>query len=41
MIIMSGYGEYEIAQKAICYDVESYLLKPFNENQLINAGINT
>ncbi|NSW90033.1 MAG: response regulator transcription factor [Firmicutes bacterium] len=34
-IILSGYGEFEYAQKAIEYNVCSYILKPLNEEDLI------
>ncbi|OPJ56607.1 response regulator [Clostridium oryzae] len=34
-IILSGYGQFEYAQKAIEYGVSNYLLKPIEEEQLI------
>ncbi|MEG1276167.1 MAG: response regulator, partial [Ruthenibacterium sp.] len=33
-VILSGYGEFEYAQKAIQYHVSDYLLKPVNPEQL-------
>jgi two-component system response regulator YesN len=36
IIILSAYGEFEYAQKAIEYGINSYLLKPINEAKLIN-----
>ena len=36
-IILSGYAEFELAQEAMRYGVKHYLLKPCNENQLIQA----
>jgi two-component system response regulator YesN len=37
IIILSAYGEFEYAQKAIEYGINSYLLKPINEAKLINV----
>lgn len=36
-IILSGYNEFEYAQKAIEFDVVSYLLKPIDNKLLIEA----
>jgi two-component system response regulator YesN len=36
IIILSAYGEFEYAQKAIDYGISSYVLKPINEAKLIN-----
>lgn len=36
-IILSGYSEFELAREAMLYGVRNYLLKPCNENQLIEA----
>ncbi|MDC7124975.1 MAG: response regulator, partial [Spirochaetales bacterium] len=33
-IILSGYGEFELAQKAISFGVRQYLLKPINPEKL-------
>lgn len=33
-IILSGYGEFEYAQKALRYGVKEYLLKPCNEREI-------
>lgn len=33
-IILSGYDEFEYARKAIRLDVENYILKPIDEEQL-------
>ena len=35
IILLSGYGEFEYASKAINLNVSGYLLKPVNENELI------
>lgn len=37
IIILSGYKEFEYAQKAIEYGVNSYLLKPIKNEDLTNA----
>jgi two-component system response regulator YesN len=37
IIILSGYSEFEYAQKAIEYGVYYYLLKPLNESELRNV----
>ena len=34
-IILSGYGEFEFANKAMKYGVKYYLLKPCDENEII------
>ncbi len=34
-VILSGYGEFEYAQKAIEYNVHSYILKPLNVDDLL------
>jgi two-component system response regulator YesN len=36
-IIVSGYGEFEYARKAIDYGVTQYLLKPIEEGKMIEA----
>ena len=36
-IILSGYGEFEYAKKAMQYGVRHYLLKPCNEEQIIES----
>lgn len=36
-IILSGYGEFEFAKKAMRYGVKNYLLKPTNEQQIIEV----
>ena len=36
-IILSGYGEFEYAKKAMKYGVKHYLLKPCNELQIIES----
>jgi two-component system response regulator YesN len=36
VIILSGYNEYEYLKEAIKYNVESYLLKPIDQNELIS-----
>ena len=34
-VILSGYGEFKFAQRAMQYGVKHYLLKPCNEEQII------
>lgn len=36
-IILSGYEEFEYAKEAMKYGIRHYLLKPCNENQIIDA----
>lgn len=36
-IILSGFGEFEYAKKAMQYGVKHYLLKPCNESQIVEA----
>lgn len=36
-IILSGYGEFDYAKKAMKYGVKNYLLKPCNESQIIEV----
>lgn len=36
-ILLTGYAEFEYAKRAITYKVSNYLLKPCNENQIIDA----
>ncbi|AOT70617.1 response regulator transcription factor [Geosporobacter ferrireducens] len=38
-IIISGYGEFEYAKKAIAFGVKEYLLKPINKDDLHKALI--
>lgn len=35
-IILSGYDEFEFAKRALKYNVKSYLIKPVDEEELIN-----
>lgn len=37
IIILSGHSEFQYAQRAIKYGVKSYLLKPLNEEELIQT----
>ncbi|GBF75022.1 DNA-binding response regulator [Paenibacillus sp. 598K] len=37
VMILSGYGEFEYAQKAIQYGVLHYLLKPIERHELVSA----
>ena len=34
-IIMSGYAEFEYAKKALYYKANGYLLKPVDEDELV------
>lgn len=36
-ILLSGYADFDYAKQAIAYRVSNYLLKPCNENQIIEA----
>lgn len=36
-VILSGYGEFKFAQQAMQYGVKHYLLKPCNEEQIIES----
>lgn len=36
-ILLSGYADFEYAKQAIVYKVSNYLLKPCNENQIMEA----
>ena len=36
-ILLSGFGEFEYAKKAMKYNVRHYLLKPCNETQIIES----
>jgi len=36
-VLLSGYGEFEYAQKAMQYGVRHYLLKPCNEKQIMEV----
>lgn len=36
-VILSGYGEFKFAQRAMQYGVKHYLLKPCNEEQIIES----
>ena len=36
-IVLSGYKEFEYAHRALQYEVDGYLLKPINENELNEA----
>ncbi len=37
VILLSGYKEFEYAQRAIAYGVSEYILKPVNQKELIEA----
>ncbi len=37
IMILSGYGTFEYAQKAIKYDITDYLLKPIEEEELMKS----
>ncbi len=37
LILLSGFGEFEYAQSAIEYGVKHYLLKPCNENKIMEV----
>ncbi len=37
LIILSGYSEFEYARQALHCNVSTYLLKPINNNELLNA----
>lgn len=37
IIIISGYGQFEYAKKAIEFGVKDYLLKPVNQDELLKA----
>jgi two-component system, response regulator YesN len=36
-IVLSGYGEFELAKQAMHYGVKHYLLKPCNENKIVET----
>lgn len=36
-VVLSGYGEFELANEAMKYGVRHYLLKPCNENKIIEV----
>ena len=36
-ILLSGYGEFEYAKKAMSYGIKYYLLKPCNEEQILES----
>ncbi|MEN8907195.1 MAG: response regulator [Clostridiales bacterium] len=36
-IVLSGYGEFDLANKAMQFGVKHYLIKPCNENKIINV----
>jgi two-component system, response regulator YesN len=38
-VILSGYGEFDLAKEAMRYGVKYYLLKPCNENKIIEVLI--
>ncbi|MCR8634172.1 response regulator transcription factor [Paenibacillus radicis (ex Xue et al. 2023)] len=37
MVLLSGFGEFEYARSAIRYGVKQYLLKPCNENKIVEV----
>ncbi len=37
VVLLSGYGDFELAQEAITYSVASYLLKPANPEEILAA----
>jgi two-component system, response regulator YesN len=37
VIILTGYSDFEFLQEALKYRVENYLLKPIDENELMNS----
>ncbi|QYR20588.1 response regulator [Paenibacillus sp. sptzw28] len=37
VIVISGYAEFEYARKALIYDASDYILKPFDEEALIES----
>ena len=37
VIILTAYGEFEYAKKAMKYGVRHYLLKPCNKNQILES----
>ncbi|MDV4150356.1 response regulator [Clostridium sp. AL.422] len=39
-IVISGYSNFDYAQKAIRYGVKDYLLKPIDEGELLNIALN-
>jgi two-component system response regulator YesN len=36
-VVLSGYGEYEYTSKAMAYGIKHYLLKPSNEDKIIEV----
>ncbi|HBR30390.1 MAG TPA: DNA-binding response regulator, partial [Firmicutes bacterium] len=36
-VVLSGYGEFELAKQAMRYGVKHYLLKPCNEQKIIEV----
>lgn len=39
-IILTGYSDFEFAQKAIKFGVEAYILKPIDRKELVNELVN-
>ncbi len=37
VVILSGFADFEYAREALCYGAKDYILKPFDENTLVNA----